>query len=909
MPPKKSSNKQKEAKTYHHQEEHPLRPDIGVEPQFKQTKTPTTYRYDSSLAPELSWDENPVREKAEALIKAILEAEDLESAKRAANQLKALGKPFLNWTGKAERLSFDVPSLPLFVHERLSTRAIIETLKSHQVGNEELNLFDLFNNSDYSIVDQVLKAYQYQDKWVNRMIAGDSLVSMNSLLQYEGMGGKVQMIYIDPPYGVKFGSNFQPFVKKRDVKHNEDNDLTREPEMVQAYRDTWELGLHSYLTYMRDRLLLARDLLTDSGSVFVQISDENVHHVRELMDEVFDSENFVSKIFYLKSTGFGSKFLDNVGDYIIWYAKNKEHLKYRNLYIEKKIADLNSYNMIELQDGSMRKLTKEEKEGIAPLPIKSKVFAPSNLTSDGYSVTGSQPFIYQEKEFTIGKNRHWKTTQNGLRILAEKQRLMVVGNTLNYKRFAIDFPVISLNNNWTDIPMGIGFGDKYYVVQTHTLPIQRCLLMTTDPGDLVLDITCGSGTTAYVAEQWGRRWITCDVSRVPLALARQRLLTATFPYYELKDGKSPSGGFVYKRKQNKKGEEVGGIVPHITLKSIANNESPDQEILVDKPEINNSYVRVCSPFTIEGTIPPPVDMDNPSQPPLHDEDLGSYASFADRMLEILRKSPILRLPDNKTVEFTNIRQPAKSININAEALIKASSLRDITHPEAIEEVIEENQNQLPLSQKPVAFLFGPENGAIAEKTVYETAQEAKSKKYHHLYVIGFAIAPKARQLVEKCLEVMDISATYIQATPDLLMGDLLKNMRSSQIFSVCGLPDIKVNKLERDKYEVELLGLDVFDPVTMKADHELGNNVPAWFLDSNYNGLCFHVSQAFFPRTSAWDKLKNAIKGTYDDEVWSHLAGTVSKSFFAGEHLAIAVKVIDDRGNELLVVKDLKEVK
>jgi adenine-specific DNA-methyltransferase len=490
---KKQPAKAKEAKTYGHNQEHPLRPDIGTEAQFKKKKPPATYRYDSSLAPSLEWDDHPAREKAESEINAInnyltelsiqlQKINDIESsldteskkalqelkhqlikqvnkAQESLDKLQSMSEPFLNWTGKAERLSFDVPTLPLFVHERLSTRAIIETLKSHK-SKPPAEQLSLFSDPQWSITDQILRAYEHQGDWVNRMILGDSLVTMNSLLQYEGLGGKVQMIYMDPPYGVKFGSNFQPFVRKRDVKHNDDGDFTREPEMVQAYRDTWELGLHSYLTYLRDRLLLARELLTDSGSIFVQISDENVHHVRELMDEVFGGENFVSEIFYLKSTGFSSKSLDNVGDYIIWYVKNQEYLKYRNLYVEKKIADLNSYNMVELENGSIRKLTKKEKEGIIPLPIKSKVFAPSNLTSDGYSVTGSQPFIYQEKEFTIGKNRHWKTTQNGLRVLAEKQRLMIVGNTLNYKRFANDFPVISLNNNGSSVLLMLNYFAK-----------------------------------------------------------------------------------------------------------------------------------------------------------------------------------------------------------------------------------------------------------------------------------------------------------------------------------------------------------------------------------------------------------------------------------------------------------------
>ena len=414
---------------------------------------------------------------------------------------------------------------------------------------------------------------------------------------------------------------------------------------------------------------------------------------------------------------------------------------------------------------------------------------------------------------------------------------------------------------------------------------------------------CGSGTTAYVAEQWGRRWITCDVSRVPLALARQRLLTATFPWYQLKDNNSPAGGFIYKRKQNSKGEEIGGIVPHITLKSIANNEPPESEILVDRPEVDNSIVRVCSPFTIEGTIPPPVEMeDEPESAAVVIDNSGPYE---ERMLEILRKSPVLRLSGNRTITLNNVRQPTRTQNLSAEAMVKASDLEGATLGEVVDEALEANLNQLPLSQKPVAFLFGPENGAIAEQPVYRAAGEAYHKQYAHLFVLGFAIAPSARQFVENCQDTVGIPATYIQATPDLLMGDLLKNMRSSQIFSVCGLPEIRINPIAEGKYQVELLGLDVFDPVTMKVDSEPGKNVPAWFLDTDYNGLCFHVNQAFFPRTGAWDSIQKALKGTYEESVWEHLAGTTSAAFAVGEHRQIAVKVIDDRGNELLVVKSL----
>jgi adenine-specific DNA-methyltransferase len=497
--------------------------------------------------------------------------------------------------------------------------------------------------------------------------------------------------------------------------------------------------------------------------------------------------------------------------------------------------------------------------------------------------------------------------------LASQNRLIVIGDTLRQKRFFTDFPYSPLSDHWDDTAVS-GFSEqKLYVVQTNVKALQRCLLMTSDPGDLVLDPTCGSGTTAYVAEEWGRRWITIDTSRVPLALARQRLLTATFPWYELKDeARGPVGGFQYKPKQNNKGEEVGGIVPHVTLKSIANNEPPEEEVLVDRPEVDNKITRVTGPFCVEGTIPTPVDL-AASEGAIEDSKISDLregqSTFTDRMLEILRKSPILRLEGNRTLALKNIRPPAKTLSLSAEALVDATAPgQSPTLQDAVLEAAEKNGKLLSLSAKPVALVFGPENGAISERLVQEAAKEACLKNYTHLYVIGFAIQPNARQLIENCDAVVGIPATYIQATPDLMMGDLLKNMRSSQIFSVCGLPEIKVHhqdtKAQR-KFQVELLGLDVFDPATMEPAHRSGNDVPAWFLDTDYNGLCFHVSQAFFPRTGAWENLKKALKGEYEESVWDHLSGTISAPFEAGGNRQIAVKVIDDRGNELMVVEKL----
>jgi len=890
----KSGIRKSQTAPYKHPEARSLmRPEVGTQAQFKKKKPPKTYRYDSSLSPALDWDaKSPAREQGEHLLKQILDAKSLEEAKTAASKLKSLSKPFLNWAGKAERLSFDVPTLPLFIHERLSTKAIIETLAGHKTDKQE-DMFALFGDPQHSITDQVLKAYEYQDNWTNRMVLGDSLVVMNSLLHYEGLGGQVQMIYVDPPYGVKFGSNFQPFVRKRDVSHNDDEDMTREPEMVQAYRDTWELGLHSYLTYLRDRLLLARDLLTPSGSIFVQISDENLHHVREVMDEVFGVENCVSVVTFKKTTTASGRLLSTVGDYLLWYAKDIQRVKFQPVYLEKLPGDAGAsqYTWTEMPDGSRRNFGSFEALR-AEASATSRVFVHDNITSQRPAQGDDvREFVYEGKSFTPGKGT-FKTDRRGLENLAKAKRLMALGDTLRYVRFLDDFPVFPVSNVWDDTVTSGFAAPKLYVVQTNPTVVQRCLLMTTDPGDLVLDPTCGSGTTAYVAEQWGRRWITADTSRVPLALARQRLLTATFPWYDLKDQhRGPAGGFTYKRKQNKKGEEVGGIVPHITLKSIANNEPPAEEVLVDRPEVENGITRVTGPFCVEATIPTPVDWEGDG---VEDSGTGtaeSHGSFIDRMLEVLRKSPILRLEGNKTVTLKNIRPPAKTLSLSAEALISNGQ------------------------EKPVAFVFGPENGAVSTKLVENAAREAYAKSYTHLYVVGFAIEAKARETVEYCDAVFNVPATYVQATPDLMMGDLLKNMRSSQIFSVCGQPEVQIKKLkspspsprkgEGVQYQVELLGLDVFDPITMEVAHRSGQDVPAWFLDTDYNDLCFHVSQAFFPRTSAWDNLKKALKGDYEESVWDHLSGTTSAPFEVGEHKQIAVKVIDDRGNELLVVKKL----
>ena len=442
-PSVKSPAAKREADYRHPEAETPLRPEVGTQAQFRKKKPPVTYRYDSSLSPALDWDgRNPAREQGEAAIRTILNldiapietAATVEEAKKAAratvsqvrdaaDKLKRLGTPFLNWAGKAERFSFDVPTLPLFVHERLSTKAIIETLKSHEKRSTQSDMFDLFGDPRRSVADQVLKAYEYKDKWVNRLILGNSLVVMNSLLNYEGLGGQVQMIYIDPPYGVRFGSNFQPFVRKKDVSHNDDEDMTREPEMVKAYRDTWELGLHSYLTYLRDRLLLARDLLHPSGSVFVQISDENVHRVRNLLDELFGGDNFVALIPFRKKTmPMGTTLLEQMSDYLLWYARSKDLVKYRQLFLRKDNEGDFNYRWYQDQSGHRHEMTREQLENRALLSKDVRVFTLKSLEPSGRMESGMFAYDFDGRTYPHPENG-WSTTHEGMDRLRYAGRL------------------------------------------------------------------------------------------------------------------------------------------------------------------------------------------------------------------------------------------------------------------------------------------------------------------------------------------------------------------------------------------------------------------------------------------------------------------------------------------------------
>ena len=927
---------QRQSGTYDHSDRVVQRPAVGVQQEFPDRRPVKEYRYDSSLAPELCWDENAERDLAEYLLGLIEGAtaaitgaapgvsataaeaayfdqqpawagtgDHFDSLAACIARLKSLTKPFLTWSGKAERPRLRVPTIPLFVHERLSTQAILSTLETYKaVGTTG----DLFGDPGLDISDQ-LDAYEHLGPWSNRLILGDSLQVMNSLLEYEGLGGQVQMIYMDPPYGVKFGSNFQPFVRKRDVKHGQDQDMIREPEMVKAYRDTWELGLHSYLTYLRDRLLLAKELLTESGSIFVQISDENLHHVREVMDEVFGPDTCISVIPFAKTSGATSRYLPTVCDFLCWYAKDPDKAKYSRLY-ESRAAIENPkerYICVETPEGSIIDLSLAQKLGDIPIP-DGRLLRLRPTDSQGATEDSRTAVYYKGTAYFPPKGRHWSVTATGMQHVVERGRAYGVGKTLLWKSYRDEFPYRPVNNNWSDMKIS-GFGqEKLYVVQTLPAVIQRCMLMTTDPGDLVLDPTCGGGTTAHVAEQWGRRWITCDTSRVPLALTRQRLLTATYPWYELKESRrGPAGGFVYQRRRNKKGEEVGGLVPHITLKSIANDEEPQTVTLVDRPEVNGKITRVCGRFTVEATVQaartladlPAPEGQNSDRDTLQDT-TGAYENprrYLDRMIEVLRQSHTLRLPGNTSLNLAQVRP------LSGEA-------HEYLHAEAEELGTAPSPVPAGGGSKRIAVVFGPEHGAIDSQLVFEAAREAYFLKFDALYLFGFAIQAKARELVAD-RKKLRLPCVYVSVTPDVAMSDLLKTSQSSQVFSVTGLPDVRVERLPAPTpggealWRVALLGLDIFRPQDLETEAIAAINLPCWMLDSDYNGMVFMARQVFFPKTSAWENLEKSLRGRFAEGVWAHLAGTVSEPFATGPQRQIAVKVIDERGNELMVVKPL----
>jgi adenine-specific DNA-methyltransferase len=602
------------------------------------------------------------------------------------------------------------------------------------------------------------------------------------------------------------------------------------------------------------------------------------------LDEVFGEENFVAVINFKTMMPLESGKIESVVDYLCWYTKSKSLMKYHNLWVRKTVGRGSEF--VFADDGkdpdTYRKLTPEEMDSFADTTANQRVFKRSDLASSGYTASCTFPIIFNGRRFETRRGKSWRTTPDGVEKLKEANRLFVLGDKLYFKLYLRDFGYSSRINQWTDT---IEFGSRSYVVQTTQTVIERCLLMTTDPGDLALDITCGSGTTAVCAEKWGRRWISCDTSRVPLALARQRLLTSTFPWYSLKSpSHGPQGGFIYERRQNNKKEEVGGLVPRITLGSIANNEQPEMVTLVDRPEINRKITRVCGPFTVEATIQAAITLNEEDE---RQDAIGlkvannSPRVYLDRMIEVLRQSKTLQLPGNVSLELNAVRPLADRECLHAEATTMNGT------------------------EKRIAIAFGPEDGAIGSEYVFNAQTEALQQGFHQLFLFGFAIQAKAHEMLDK----LKIPTTYIAVTPDVVMSDLLKTSKASQIFSITGLPDVELKSTGNKQdgiplYQVEIKGLDIFRPDTMETDSIEAENLPCWMLDTNYNGMVFCASQVFFPKTGAWDNLQKSLKGEFSDSVWEHLAGTSSEPFLLGDKRRIAVKVIDDRGNELMVVKN-----
>ena len=777
--------------------------------------------------------------------------------------------PTLQWAGKAQGMSFEVPTSSIHIHESIKPLNIIARVTREYSDAEEgqlkgqLGFFEAETPAErMRRRRESIEFYQHGVNWTNRMIAGDSLVIMNSLLEKEGMAGQVQMVYIDPPYGIKYGSNFQPFVDKRDVKDKKDEDLSQEPEMIKAFRDTWELGIHSYLTYLRNRLLLARELLADTGSVFVQISDENVHHVRELCDEIFGTANFCREIFFFKTGGLTSKLLNNQGDYLIWYAKDITKVKYHQLYIKKQLGDesAKNYNWIELPDGSRRGMTKAERLNPTLLPTECKPYNPDNLTSQGNPVF---EFEWDGKTYSRG----WKTNLHGMEMLGQSKRLHIAKDSLSYVRYLSDFPYAPINALWLDTGLSSYTDEKIYAVQTGTKVLERCILMSSDPGDLVLDITCGSGTTAYVAEQWGRRWITCDTSRVAITLAKQRLMTATFDYYKLAHPAQGVGsGFIYK------------TVPHITLGSIANNEPPATETLYDQPEIDKGKVRITGPFTVEA-LPAPVvkPLDDVSD---WDEDsTAKQISWRDQLLA----TGIMGRGGSR-LEFSRVEPLSGTKFLQAEA---------------------ETKEDVP---RRAVICFAGETKPMDSRMVSMAMDEVERLRPAPKLVIfaAFQFDPEAAKDIDEFI-YPGVTVLKAQMNTDLMTEDLKKKRSSDQSFWLVGQPDVELipDKRSKTRYKVKVNGFDYSDVKKGTVESGSTSRISMWMLDTDYDGMCLQPTQVFFPmggKKDGWNKLAKTLKAEIDPDLIEKYAGNESLWFTVQPNSQIAVKIIDDRGIESLKV-------
>jgi adenine-specific DNA-methyltransferase len=851
---------------------------------------------------------------------------------------RPLYEPQLVWRGKedldlAEHLEGNAP--PIYIQEKIDPRVLVENLRrtaGRPEDEPELMLFDSFDGLPEL---DLVEFYRHQANWSNRMILGDSLGVMASLAERETLRGRVQMIYIDPPYGIKFNSNWQVSARKRDVKDGRMEDATREVEQIKAFRDTWEYGINSYLTYLRDRLMVAKELLTESGSVFVQIGDENVHLARSLMDEIFGSGNFVSQITVKKTAGATAVLLPGTSDYVLWYASDLELVKYRPVYRLKAFGGIGAgaYDMLELPDGTRRRQTLAERSEVEPLPTGAKAFRNQILTSQGQGRTKGEgaaswfSVLVDGEEYRPSMQARWKTNERGMSRLVAARRVAVTGKSLAYVRFLDDFPAFPLTNLWEDTQSGSGM-DKIYVVQTSAKVVERCMLMCTDPGDLVLDPTCGSGTTAFVAEQWGRRWITIDTSRVALALARQRIMGARFPYYLLAD--SPVGrakesalmaiplppaetnndirhGFVYERVQ------------HVTLKSIANNPDitegmsredidaaikrhAEYELLYDKPYSDNRRIRVAGPFTVESLSPhrslafagSAVDGTGATNSETDEEVSHGDSSFEQTVIANLRAAGIQNGRKNERLTFDTVES-------YAAAYIQAVGAREDA-PEG--------------TPKRVGITIGPQYGTVGPSYIKDAAREAnRAGEVDLLCVLAFAFDPQVLGTSDEYVTSDEgfanvaaerrlgrVPVLLVRMNADLLMGEELKKTGAGNLFTVFGEPDIEI-KADGDELRVLLHGVDVYDPNTGETRSNDTDQIALWMVDTAYNGESFFVRHCYFTGgQDPYARLKRALRADIDEDSWASLYATESRPFARPDTGRVAVKVINDYGDEVMKV-------
>ncbi len=833
--------------------------------------------------------------------------------------------PQLVWKGKDEQDATDltVDALPIYIQEKIDPRALIADLRQaprHQAEAAQPSLFESFDGLDDL---DLVEFYRHDANWSNRMILGDSLQVMASLAEREALRGKVQMVYMDPPYGIKFGSNWQVSARDRDVKDGKLEDASREVEQIKAFRDTWELGINSYLSYLRDRLQVARDLLTESGSVFVQIGDENVHLVRSLMDEVFGSANFISEITMVKTTGATSMYLPGAADHLLWYAREAPTAKYRALWTLAARKATSGYRWLMLPNGMSRGITASEARGDVPLPAEARLYKPDNIQSQSGGPSTRFPVTIEGKTM-VPTSGGWKTNRSGMERLLLAGRVHVASRSIQYVRYADDFAYFAINNVWTDTGTGNFTDDKVYVVQTNTKIVERCMLMTTDPGDLVLDPTCGSGTTAYVAEQWGRRWITVDTSRVALALARQRLMGARFPYYLLADS-----GAGRRKEEEITGQRLPQVQPtddirhgfvyqgarHITLKSIANNPElheglsreeidaaihrhAEYEVLYDKPYEDPERIRVAGPFTVESLSPHrSLALDGAGDPAsVRKAAVDPTApTFEDTVLANLGKAGIQNGKRQERLVF-------EAVEAYAGVYIQAVGVRGAGAEGA---------------PARVGLSIGPQYGTVGPKFIKDAALEAiRATDIDLLCVLGMAFDPAALG-VTKELSVTDegfasvaaerrlgrVPVLLVRMNADLVMGEELKKTGAGNLFTVFGEPDIELSEVEGAHLVVRVRGVDVYDPTTGEVRSDSTDRIALWMIDTNYNGESFFVRHCYF--TSGQDpyaRLKRALKAEVDEDAWASQYRTQSRPFRRPETGKIAVKVINDYGDEVMKV-------